>query len=201
MRDLRSASPSNRKAAKEFIEYKDRHGPMTPWGKKDTAFASNVDLKNWWHAHLTFGREVLVYKPNGNRLMLACIIDHQDMDKSNAHRLGRFITGLGQDDWVRFSIDQEAPPKASPEEMKDMHDVIYELAGHHPDMLKAFIRGNRGPVLELLRMCIDQPLADETKDQVIATVFGGPEGLMVMIRKVMQQMRIAEAIRRRAGAL
>ncbi len=198
MRDLRSASPSNQKAAKEFIEYKTRHGFMVPWGKKDTAFASNPELKSWWHAHLTFGREVLVYKPEHNRLLLACIIDHQDVDKSKANRLGRFISGLDQTDWLRFSLDRN-DTKASTEEMKDMHDLIYELAGHHPDMLKGFVRGNRGPVIELLRMCITQPVADEAKDQMITTAFGGADGLLVLIRRVMQQMRVSES--RRGGAL
>ncbi len=196
LNDIRSKTPAEKKLLAELVEFKSQNGNKS-WGKKDAPFTGNPKLRTWWHFHLTFGWDVLVYRIREGIIWMVCIIDHEDMVKSGSARLIKYIDNLGNADWFDFDFSEtDDLPVMSSAEFKDVEDAVYELAGQHPDMLKQFLAGQTEPVMELLRMCIEQSVTDQVKDQMIDRAFKGK--FQVFVQNVMKQMHVMEG---RRGAL
>lgn len=64
-----------------------------PSGKKDTQWGGGqVDgLSGWWHAHMRYGKAVVIYRPVGRRLVLAAVTDHLSVEG-----VGHRIKALGE---------------------------------------------------------------------------------------------------------
>lgn len=187
-KDIKSLAPALVKTLKGLIEFKAANG-NTPWGKKDIVFTGLPALRSWWHFHLVHGNDILVYKLKDGYIMLACILHHQDMDKSGSQRLTKFLDNLGPNDWYEFEFEKAAVPTLSANEKKDVEDAIFELTTH-ADMLRSFLAGNTEPVMEILRICVEQNVTDDEKDKMIDAAFKGQ--LDQFIRNAMKQLHIPE---------
>jgi mRNA-degrading endonuclease YafQ of YafQ-DinJ toxin-antitoxin module len=71
-------------------------------GKKDTQWGGGaVDgISGWWHAHLFFGKAIIIYKPVGKTLVLAAVTDHLSVEGTGAKikALGEYLKKINLSD-------------------------------------------------------------------------------------------------------
>lgn len=86
--------PKMREEFDSFLDHKLKNLDQSV-GKKDTQWGGgDVDgITGWWHAHLFFGKSIVIYKPVGKTLVLAAVTDHQSVEGRGAKikALGKYL--------------------------------------------------------------------------------------------------------------
>jgi mRNA-degrading endonuclease YafQ of YafQ-DinJ toxin-antitoxin module len=71
---------SNPQVLKNLISFKqDRSNDTKPWGKKDERM--HGPMANFYHAHLVYGKAILIYKMDSKVLYLLALHDHKAIDR------------------------------------------------------------------------------------------------------------------------
>lgn len=183
--------PVVKKEFKSFLDSKENNINL-PFGKKDGAWVMDPSsvrgLKGWWHAHLLFGRAIVIYKPVGNRLILADITDHKSVEGFGKAiwRLGEYlqtvdqgldggqatqnsaVTNLTDTDLVDMGVKNPQEPSApSPEvDFDPLISFIYTAATNAQDrqLMIAYLNGENDEFGEFLELVPEA--GTFTKDQV-----------------------------------
>ena len=83
IRDFRSFSklPNFKDEFEKFLDTK-LADPQATFGQKDAAFIATrrKGLKNWWHAHIIYGKAIVTYRFVGTKLILATVTDHLSVE-------------------------------------------------------------------------------------------------------------------------
>lgn len=169
--------PVVKKEFKSFLDSKERDINL-PFGKKDSAWVSDtnmvIGLKGWWHAHLFYGKAIVIYKPVGNRLILANITDHKSVEgEGNAiQRLGEYlqtvdqglagantnanstVTNLTDRDLVDMGVKKPQEPGAPKVDLKELESFIYTAATNDQDrqLMIAYRNGENDEFREFLEL-------------------------------------------------
>ena len=108
---------------KDFYLDKIWFDPPLPYGKKDGPLGSNIPkLKGVGHAHMHFGKLVIIYKVDGSTLRMYLASDHRIVEKGGLTKLGEIVDNLHDKSWMTI----EAPER---EVQSDVHtDPELELA-------------------------------------------------------------------------
>lgn len=170
---------------KQFIEHK-QASSNTPFGIKDTAFIdpSHRGLKGWWHAHLHYGKAIVIYRVIGNKLILADIVDHKSVEGgSNAiQALAAYLTlvdqglagtatsassqvsNLSSQELVDFGIERPQEPvitQATPISLEPMSNLIYDAAITDREMISAYLQGTSNDFLEFFPIAYPDKTSEE----------------------------------------
>lgn len=108
---------------KQFYLDKIWFDPPLPYGKKDGPLGANLSkLKGMGHAHMHFGKLVIIYKVDGQTLRMYLAGDHRIVEKGGLTKLGEIVDNLHDKPWMTI----EAPER---EVQSDVHaDPELELA-------------------------------------------------------------------------
>jgi len=73
--------------------------PQAAWGKKDTVWSSGKmvpKLKGWSHAHIIFGKAIVIYRVVNNKIFLAAITDHLSVEGEGPRirNLGEYVDSI-----------------------------------------------------------------------------------------------------------
>ena len=158
-----------------------------PFGKKDTQWSggSVSGLTGWWHAHLLFGKIVIIYRPVGKKLVLASVTDHLSVEGTGLRirSLGEYLSKVNlEDDPSRQSIkakpnlatdvdasqlrqelglDQNASAARSQttDAEKAVRDFMYQVASNPKDraVLQNFVQGHEVEEFEIFLELGDLP--------------------------------------------
>lgn len=110
VRDFKSFSklPNFKEEFENFLDTK-LANPQSTFGQKDAAFIATrrKGLKNWWHAHIIYGKAIVTYRFVGNKLVLAAVTDHLSVE-GDGPRIQSLETYL---DSVNLGVEYKTPEK------------------------------------------------------------------------------------------
>ena len=110
IRDFKSFSklPNFKDEFENFLDAK-LANPQATFGQKDAAFIATrrKGLKNWWHAHIVYGKAIVTYRFVGTKLILAAVTDHLSVE-CDGPRIQSFENYL---DSVDLGLDYKAQEK------------------------------------------------------------------------------------------
>jgi hypothetical protein len=128
---------------KQFYLDKIWFDPPLAYGKKDGPVGTNLaKLKGMGHAHMHFGKLVIIYKVDGQTLRMYLASDHKTVEKGGLTKLGELVDSLHNKTWTAI----EAPAR---EVQSDVHEdpeleqavtEWLELMDSDPDTYKALRR-------------------------------------------------------------
>ena len=162
------------------------------FGKKDGQWMGGTvsKLNGWRHAHLFFGKAVIIYKAFGNTLILAAITDHLSIEGSGMRirELGDYLDKIDFDPTISHAKMQDKSVTAqsvSPEELDtaldiDIHSklqqsaadvksvklrtlqLFHQIAAEPADrpLLQDFVSGKSNELMIFLKFA-EPPIADD----------------------------------------
>ena len=73
--------------------------PKQEWGKKDNAWSKGKivpKLKGWSHAHIIFGKAIVIYRVVANKIILAAVTDHLSVEGEGLRirNLGEYLGSI-----------------------------------------------------------------------------------------------------------
>lgn len=148
-------------------------------GKKDSAF-SNSMLKGFWHTHLVFGKVILIYRIDADRLYLCRVVNHMSINHvgRQVHMLSEYLRGLRDEDFSIYSFENDLKALCKGK-AAEVRDLLYEMTTNDGDrlVLDKIGRGDLREGLGLLRLVVDNDWTEKEKDQAILASLGGAKGL------------------------
>jgi mRNA-degrading endonuclease YafQ of YafQ-DinJ toxin-antitoxin module len=199
--------PTLRKTFADFIKMKVETNGTALFGKKDGPLL-NANLRGFMHAHMVFGKAVLIYRVEGETFWLVRIIDHVVLNATGAGSaaLGRYLQNLSAADFSPHSVDDsDATPKKilTPAQVGIVRDTFYEMAAHPSDrvMLRSFVDGSNTEAMEFVIMALELEWPEAEIMQAIEAAFGGSDGLRRIASKALMDMIVEEEVSAMAARL
>jgi mRNA-degrading endonuclease YafQ of YafQ-DinJ toxin-antitoxin module len=166
-----------------FIDFRMTHRPDESYASKDAPFSVHNELRGFRHFHMVHGRVILVYQITSSELRLCLVTDHSYSTTIGTNRL---INALHSPNTSYEPITVQQQFKLSSSQINDIHQLFYEFAADDRDGL-IHATTHLDELLEFVRLVIDVPWTDAQKDQATFGAFGGEQGLVKAVQKILQQ--------------
>lgn len=140
--EFRDAFPDFRKLFVSFLRSKVLNDPPPQFGQKDTPFSSNNrKLVGYWHAHIIYGKALVIYDVDGIHLTLYRVTDHLAVEASRQSTLGNTLGTIQRDD--SWDIMPLPAPDLPHDQAERATDLFQTMASHPADYrtLKSYAEG------------------------------------------------------------
>jgi hypothetical protein len=128
---------------KDFYLDKIWFDPPLPYGKKDGPLGSNLPkLKGMGHAHMHFGKVVIIYKLDGQTLRMYFASDHKIVEKGGLTKLGELVDNLHDKPWMPIQAPERevtSDVQSDPELEQAVQEWL-ELMDSDPETYKVLRR-------------------------------------------------------------
>lgn len=165
------AFPTFKDTFAEFIKHK-HVSPQEPFGKKDYPFKGKL-FNGWEHAHIVFGKAMVIYKSSPEQILLAAVVDHLSVEGTGnrIQALAKYVKDLGMQDFVSLMAHEEPEHDHMLNHKPAVMDLFYHMAAHESDqdLLRDFAQGKNDHVLEFLGVAVPDVQVDHMDLKVLRT--------------------------------
>lgn len=140
-----------------FLRLKALKDPPPLFGKKDGPLGTDVKtLKGVMHAHIIFGKALVIYRTSGDYLTLYRVTDHLAVETGRLTDLGSQVRTIDRnspndDDWEPIPV----PPKPLSDPQKEAVQRLFMTMTEHPvdyGVLASFAAGKSDEMLTFLEL-------------------------------------------------
>lgn len=134
---------------KQFYQDKCWFDPPLSFGKKDYPMGGNLEkLRGFQHAHMHFGKLVVVYRVEGDHVLMYVAGDHKIVEAGGLTALSKLVPNLTKDAWTTIPAPARTvvPQNAVPDHITQAIQDLYELMLSDPDanrVLRAFAQDDK----------------------------------------------------------
>jgi mRNA-degrading endonuclease YafQ of YafQ-DinJ toxin-antitoxin module len=173
-----------------LIDFKRTSAADQSMSKKDYVF-SYGELRGYWHYHLVFGRDVVIYQLTRNEIRLICIVPHAQIERGYDPGLISLVVNLTPEDFHPFAAATAlSGTEISQQVLDDTLSIIYGLAANPDDrkMLAAAAQGTWDQdLVDYLVVDVPGSASDDDKWQALAAAMGGLAAFSDRIRMILRR--------------
>jgi mRNA-degrading endonuclease YafQ of YafQ-DinJ toxin-antitoxin module len=166
-----------------FVEFRLTHRPDEPYVVKDSPFSVHNALRGFRHFHMVHGTVILIYQITPAELRLCLVTDHSYDSKIGNNKLINFLHSANMT-FDRFDTEPELT--LSDSQIADINGLLYEFAAADRTGLIRTLT-NVADLMDFIHLMIEGPWTDEQKDEATFAAFGGRDGLIKAVQKVLAQ--------------
>lgn len=145
--------PDFKKIFLDFVNVKISHDPPVLFGKKDGPLGGSSNAvfdQRYWHAHIIFGKAIIIYRIDRDNLYLYRVTDHLAVEGSGIKQLAR---SLNDPEWTSIQAPS-SEPQLSPEQ-EELAKDLFQTMREHPDdynVLRTFALGKSTRIQDYTEM-------------------------------------------------
>jgi hypothetical protein len=151
--EFAAAFPDFERLFDDFLRTKALSDPPPLFGKKDGPLGSNLKvLSGYWHAHIVYGKALVIYRVDAAYLTLFRITDHLAVESGRMAQLGLQVGSIAaKDEWDTLDLPGQRLPSEQEQAARDLFAMMKEHPADYRT-LAAFVAGKSTEALTYVGM-------------------------------------------------